>query len=683
MNKTRFLTISAICLFHFFQAESHVEILWDTYGVPHIMASTDREMYYAFGWAQLEMHPDLLLRLYGQARGKAAQYWGPGFVESDRLINLFEIPVHAQENYNALTAQWKNCINAFADGINDYAKKHPETIDTEYRKVLPVKAADVLSHMLRILCLEFIGGNELHKEKVQNSQGSNAIAIGANKSSSGNTMLIINPHLPWNDFYIWFEAHLRSEQFNAYGIALVGMPALSMGFNQTLGWAFTINPVDGADRFRLKLMNDGYLVDDKLLPFSKKRMQFKIAMPNGSFRREQTEFLYSVHGPVISRKENEAIALRITGLNNYGIFEQFHRMAQARDLKEFQTALQMMQLPIFNILYADADKNIFYLYNGNIPERKCGDSNFWSGVVDGSKSEYIWTKIHPYMDLPKLLNPQTGFIQNCNDPPWTCAYPPILKKEAFPPYFATQYYMWRAQRATHMLIDAEKLSYEDLKRIKINTVMETAERFLDDLIKASEIYPDSALSPAISLLKNWDRTTDTDSRGSVLFAQWFSKLNDGMFETRWNPDSNITTPDGFRDPCQAIRFLADAVKELTSMYGTFDITWGEIHRLRMKDFDLPANGGPGEYGIFRTVNFAPDKDGKKFAVGGDTFFAVIEFSKPVHAECVLAYGNSSRNDSRHRGDQLELMVEKKFRPALTEQNDIQMHLEKTEVLSYP
>jgi len=60
------------------------EILWDTYGVPHIRAADRRSLAFAFGWAQMRNHSDLLLRLAAQARGRAAEYLGPGYLDEDR-----------------------------------------------------------------------------------------------------------------------------------------------------------------------------------------------------------------------------------------------------------------------------------------------------------------------------------------------------------------------------------------------------------------------------------------------------------------------------------------------------------------------------------------------------------------------------------------------------------------------
>jgi acyl-homoserine-lactone acylase len=96
--------------------------------------------------------------------------------------------------------------------------------------------------------------------------------------------------------------------------------------------------------------------------------------------------------------------------------------------------------------------------------------------------------------------------------------------------------------------------------------------------------------------------------------------------------------------------------------------------------DYPANGGPGEYGIFRTIYFADDNDNKKRAIAGETYVAVIEFGKKVKAQLLLSYGNATQPGSKHLGDQLIMLSEKKLRPALLEKADILKNLEKRESL---
>src|SRR5438067_3923059 len=101
------------------------EILWDRYGVPHIFASDRESMFHAHGWAQMQNQANLLLRLYGESRGRAAEYWGPANLELDRWLQLNGVPERAKAWYDAQDPAFRKYLDAFAAGINDFAKAHP------------------------------------------------------------------------------------------------------------------------------------------------------------------------------------------------------------------------------------------------------------------------------------------------------------------------------------------------------------------------------------------------------------------------------------------------------------------------------------------------------------------------------------------------------------------------------
>ncbi len=663
---------------------SHItetEIIWDTYGVPHIFAEDAQEMYFAYGWAQMHNHANLILKLYGQARGSAAEYWGEEYLVSDQKVRLFSIPEQAKKIYENQNTEFKSYLDAFVEGINAYALEHPEAVDEKMKLVLPINVFDVVGHTLRVTSLEFLAGEDIAIAYQSSQSGSNALAIAPSKSASGNAMLVINPHLPWSDFFLWFEAHLMCDGFNAYGVSLVGMPSITMAFNESLGWAHTINPIDASDRYKLTLKDGGYILDGDVIQFEKKPVSIKIRQTDGTFREQKFEFSYSKHGPVVSQNEANAYAVRIAGFENFGIFEQYHKMAQAADYKEFESAVKMLQNPMFNIIYADKDGNIFYFFNGNIPRRSEGDFAFWKGTIDGSKSELIWDSIHSYDDLPKVKNPPSGFIQNCNDAPWFCTDPPVLDPDDFPPYFSNRWTFMRPQHAVNMIKDNPSISYEKLLEYKHNTEMEAADRFLDDLLLAVNKFPEGEAVKAAEVLKSWDRKTEVHSKGALLFMKWWDKVNNQMFETPWNALDPFTTPDGIKDQEKAVKLLSLAAGEMLNQYGKLDIEWGEVNRFRMNDIDFPANGGPGDYGIFRTIYYAPDSDNCNRAVAGETFVAAVEFGDHVKASVILSYGNSTQPGSIHIGDQLQMLSEKKLRPALLKKADILENTEEIENLS--
>ena len=77
-------------------AAGKTEILWDRYGVAHIFAADRESMFYGQGWAQMEAQADLLLRLYAESRGRAAEYWGASNLELDRWVQLNGVPDRAK-----------------------------------------------------------------------------------------------------------------------------------------------------------------------------------------------------------------------------------------------------------------------------------------------------------------------------------------------------------------------------------------------------------------------------------------------------------------------------------------------------------------------------------------------------------------------------------------------------------
>jgi acyl-homoserine-lactone acylase len=351
-------------------------------------------------------------------------------------------------------------------------------------------------------------------------------------------------------------------------------------------------------------------------------------------------------------------------------------MAKAHNLQEFEAAVQQLQMPMFNVVYADKDGHILYVFNGDVPVRQEGDFRFWQGTIDGTKSKYIWNKYHPYKELPRLLDPKTGFVQNANDPPWTSTHPGLLRKEDFPPYMSGEGTFLRPQRAIKMMIEDSSITFDELVKYKHSTRVEAADRFLDDLLKGIQMNSDSLTNAAAEVLRKWDRCSEVNSRGAVLFENWLKKLNPSMFAVAWDPASPITTPRGLKDPAEGVKLFREAAAETIERFKSLDVAWGEVNKFKLGNSTYPANGGSDRWGIFRTIWFSEEN----VAVGGDSFVGIVEFGKKVNARVLLSYGNATQAGSKHIGDQLQLLSEKKLRPALMEKNAVMENLEKQETL---
>ena len=368
----------------------------------------------------------------------------------------------------------------------------------------------------------------------------------------------------------------------------------------------------------------------------------------------------SVHGPVIAEKPGKALALRVAGLDQPRLADQYWRMIRARNLNEFQDALALLQMPMFTVMYADGGGHILHLFGGRTPRRPAGDYD-WSRTVPGDTSKTFWTQTHAYEELPRALDPESGWLQNANDPPWTTTFPVAFDPRHFPRYMAPRGMGFRPQRSARMLAEDASLDWDELLADKHSTRMEMADRLLDDLADAVQTHGDEAARRGLSVLQKWDRTADNASRGGTLFAAWVQDLPQDerrLFATPWSEKRPRETPDGLADPKAAAATLRGAVLQVEKEFGAADVAWGEVHRLRRDGVDLPANGGDGELGIFRVTNYGKGEDGRFVARGGDSYVAVVEFGSPQRARTLVGYGNWSQRGSKHRTDQLELYSRK-------------------------
>jgi acyl-homoserine-lactone acylase len=700
------------------------EILWDTYGVPHIFAPDPDALFYAFGWAQMEAHGDLILRLYGEARGRSAEYWvAQSNLEIDKWVRRMGVPSRAREWYAAQSPAERRRLDAFVAGANAYARAHPDRIADEVEIVLPITPTDVVAHGQRVVLFEFVTSRNVVNQATKswseqipsngpgaqassvgagasglvpavNLGGSNAWAIAPSRSASGHAMLVANPHLPWSGFFRWFEAHLVAPGLNVTGAALVGNPLVGIAFNDQLGWTHTNNTLDGFDLYELTLNGNGYWWLDgpaeagrhALRAFDVETQTLKVKQRDGTTREEPFVIKRSIHGPVVSEKPGKALALRIVGLDQPHIADQYWDMARAKSFAEFEGAVRRLQNPFYTVMYADRAGRIMHLFGGRTPVRPAGNYD-WAGIVPGESSATLWTTTHPYDELPSVVDPASGWLQNANDPPWTTTFPPAISANAYPPYMAPRSMHFRAQRSARMLAEDDRVTFDEAVAYKHSTRMELADRILDDLLPPAK-QAGGAAARAAEVLEAWDRSADASSRGGVLFERFNAELNrlptasgkDGPFAVKWTEREPRTTPDGLADPAAAVVALGRAVASLQKDGLALDVRWGDVYRLRRAGVDLPGNGGPGDLGIFRVAVFRRAEDGTYEAAGGDSFMYVAEFSTPVRAVTSVAPGNWSQPGSAHAADQLALFAEKRLKPAWRTRADIDQHLERKETV---
>jgi acyl-homoserine-lactone acylase len=670
------------------QAARGVDILWDKYGVPHIYAKTTAGAFYAYGWAQMHSHGERILMLYAQSRGQGAKYFGAAQFELDQWVHTQDVPRRAVEWRNAQEAKFRGYTDAFAEGMNDYVKAHPDEFSAEAKAVLPILPTDPYAHTMRVVHFTFVSSGRGvaaalgQAQAAREPNGSNAWAVGPSRSASKRSMLLTNPHLPWNDLYTYYEADIHSPDYTVYGISQIGFPVLRMAFNDQLGWAQTVNTLDASDLFALKPDGDGYSFDGARRAFTMREATIEV---KGEASRK-ISIRESVHGPVVGMRGTTPLALRVAGVDRPEMLRAYFEMGRARNLREFQAALDRHQIPMYTVMYADKAGNILHLFNGLVPRRKKGDQAFWAGVVPGDSSDYLWTEYHAQSELPRVLNPASGYLQNTNDPPWYTTLPFPLKPADYPAYMAPRNMSLRAQRSVRLLEEDKQISFEEFARYKHDTRMELADRVMPDLLAAVAASGNDAAKRAASVLEKWDRAANAESEGALLFLHFAQKLmgptlaSSASFAVPFDGNDPLTTPRGLKDPARAVQMLADAAAETEKTYGAIDRKWGEVVRFRAGNLSLPANGGLGNLGIFRVITPGPMKNGQRDPMHGETYVCIVEFGDKPQARSLISYGNSSQKGSKHIEDQLPFLARKELRTVWRERAEVEKNLELREKL---
>ncbi len=686
--KKSFLLFIAIILFINTSCESQkaqdTQIAWDTWGVPHISADNIEDLFFAQGWAQMHNHANTILGLYGSSRGKGAEYWGQAKQQNDMLIHTLGFSELADEWESNQDKEIKTIYDSFIKGMNACAEAHPEAIDDKNKVVLPVTTKDMNMHSMYVIFTRFIAGQDLGRVQQWPDMGSNTLAIAPKRSASGNAMLVQNPHLPWWQEFLFFESHLNLSGKSMYGATLVGFPGIAIGFNEHLGWSHTDNTIDNADTYELELKDGGYLLDGVRKEFESSAKTIKIKQEDGTLIEQEIPLLKTVHGPVVNKTENKVLALRMVGLDKPDMFLQWWRMINSTSFNEFEDALKMAQIPFWNVMYADKEGEIFYLFNGLVPKRSQGDWAYWNRIIPGGKSADVWTEVHPYADLPKVKNPENGWLQNANDPPWTSTIPLTLNPDDYPSYMAPRYMPFRPQRSARMMLEDESITFDELVDYKLSTRLEFADRILDDLFAAVDASDSEKAKAAKTVLENWDREANADSKGMLLFYSWarkFNVRNTSNYTEPWSLEKPNTTPDGIADPERAVSLLEQTAIEIETKFGKLDVPWGDYYRIVYNGKNLPANGIDGSMGVFRVAWPARADENNMYVGGGDSWVGVIEFDDQVRAKVLLSYGNSTQADSPHNGDQLELFSKKELRDAWFTEDDVKANTVRIEILT--
>ena len=674
------------------------------HGVPHIRADNLAAAEYALAYVQSEDYGARVALDVLRARGEMGRWFGRDSMRTDFQARLAY--QRAIESYPFIDRDTREVYEGFAAGLNRYVELHQAEFPKGFAPHFT--GYDVLAHDVSIATegdaarlLERVDPEHHPRRRRQPTstsiadassadahlphdwvdapdEGSNAWAFAPSRTKSGHAILLRNPHLQWNAGY--YEAHVVVPgKLDFYGDFRIGGPfGVIGGFNPDLGWATTNNDPLLGQIYVLDAdpkQADQYVLDGRSFPVEHQRVTVEYTTPAG-MQSESRDMDRTPFGPVIYRAPGKIYIVRAAMDGDYRAGEQFLHMMTAHSLGEWKTAMRMGARLSSSFTYADRAGNIFYVWNGTIPALPLASGGDSLAVPAHSVND-IWTHYIPFDSLPQLLNPRGGYVQNENDPPYYTNMHQRLDPAKFPAYFPAPRLSLRTQLAIDLVDTKRKLDLHDVLALKGSYRMLLADRVRGDLVRAVRAsHPAPDVARAIDAIAKWDGTVAPASRGGVLFEIWWRRYvagarQDTMYATPWTTAAPTTTPRGIRFPSRAVDAFAWAVQETTRRYGRVDVAWGDVHRVRIGNVDVPVGGCNGDIGCFRVLWYRDDPDGRREAVGGDGWILAVEFGDRPRAYSILAYGESPRADSPYHSDQAAMFAREEYKPVAWSEAEIE------------
>jgi penicillin amidase len=549
-----------------------VEVLRDTWGVPHIYAKNTDDLFFAQGFVVAQ---DRLFQLDMWRRvavGETAEVLGPKALEGDRFARLLRYRGDPDAEWASYSPDAKQIATAFTRGINacidHLGKKLPiefQILGFSPKKWQPEDCLGRMSGIImcrnvqaEILRAELINAVGLEKARLlaptdpvrafapvpgldlkgidrsilagyrtatkpfdfplPPSESNNWVVDGT-LSASGKPLLANDPHRTLSLPSLRYLVHLNAPGWNVIGSGEPALPGVAVGHNERIAWGFTIVGTDQTDLYVEETdpaHPTQYKVGDG---WEKMKVVREKVSVKGKAEPVTQELYFTRHGPVIhqDRKLHRAYVLKWAGSEPGGAaYLASLAIDRAGHRKEFLDALKRWKIPALNIVYADKDDNIGWVAAGATPIRKG-----WDGLlpVPGAQGKYEWQGFLPVKDLPQVFNPKSHFVATANHNILPEGYKHEISYEWAPPY--------RYERVKHRLLAKKKLNLEDFKSIQHDVVsipgqaLARLARTLDLKVKFVQAYD--------KLLAEWDGELSASSRAGPLYAAWLRELLEGFY----------------------------------------------------------------------------------------------------------------------------------------------------------
>ncbi|MBK5534661.1 acylase [Pseudomonas sp. TH08] len=717
--------------------EARADIRRTGFGVPHIRAENERGLGFGIGYAYAQDNLCLLANEIVTVNGQRSRYFGPDqfTVEqrenrvSDVFFTWLNTPEAVQTFWQAQSTQVRDLVEGYAAGYNRYLAERrqqglpqqcqgewvrdiaPEDLVKLTRRLLveggvgqfaealagatPPQATASITHDQRAYQLA-----DARQQRFALDRGSNAVAVGSERSFNGRGMLLANPHFPWVGGMRFYQMHLTIPgKLDVMGAALPGLPMINIGFNQHLAWTHTVDSSKHFTLYRLQLDPKDpthYLLDGKSLPMSKQTVTVQVKQADGQVVPVARDVYSSQFGPIVQWPgkldwdKQYAYSLRDANLDNDRVLKQWYAMNQAASLKDLQDSVHKIQgIPWVNTLAVDDKGQTLYMNLSVVPNvsaeklAKCSDPRIGLQliVLDGANSGCAWDidpqaaqkGIYAASQLPQLL--RKDFVQHSNDSAWLAnpaqpltGFSPLISQEGQPLGLRSRFALDRLGN----LSKKGPLAVKDLQQMVMDDQVYLATLVVPDLLKfcaAEQASNAATLKSVCASLKAWDGRANLDSGlGLVHFQHIMQALQQSpdIWSVAFDPEDAQHTPRGLavEQPAvaKALREAMLASAESASKMGLKAQTrWGDIQVVSSGGQQTPIHGGPGTLGIYNAIQSVPREDGKLEVVGGTSYLQVVTFDeKGPHAQGLLAFSLSSDPASKYSRDQTEAFSKKQW-----------------------
>jgi penicillin amidase len=548
-----------------------VRVLRDRWGIPHIYAQNDHDLFFAQGFVQAQ---DRLwqMELYRRvAAGRLSEIVGEQGLPTDRLTRTLGLYRLGEQDRAALPDDLRAALWSYAEGVNAYLEHFPHALPIEFtllghrpepwtisdtmalsrmmvwqlstawygeivraqitETVGPERAAELeavyphrnpvalpegitVRHLEPAALLTESAGSYLFK-----GQGSNAWVIAGHKSTTGMPILCNDMHLPLMLPSIWYENHLVSDSLQVSGVSVPGMPLVMVGHNAHIAWGATLGMADAEDLF-VENMNAsltryafrGEWLDVQTIP--------ETIYIKGHKHPHIERVIITHHGPIISSVldgTNQFLALSSVALQPLQVFQGWWLLNRACDWPSFVEAVRHIRAPQLALVYADVAGNIGYWLAGAVPIRARGQADIPS---PGWTGEYEWAGEVPFEEMPHVYNPPQGYVVTCNNRAINDDYPYFLGNSWQNGY--------RAQRAVDVLESQEKFTLQELARLQLDTFSQPAIAFVGHVHSLPPDDPDVRL--AQDLLHDWDGRMSEDTVAGCVYQATYYSLVRNLFE---------------------------------------------------------------------------------------------------------------------------------------------------------